>query len=675
MSLQTYQVLLIEHDADFVHYLRPMLGQTTAAAFDVSEAATLSEGTRRLLELRPDVVIIDLAIPDGAGLQNIPLLQHLNPAIPVLVLGRVDDETLALEIKHAGAADYLIKTQLTPPFLSRAIIYAIERHQHENDLIAAELKFHSIFEHIVEGVFQTSPDGHYLLANAALARIYGYDSAEDLTTSVTDIARKLYVQEGRRAEFIRIMQEHDTVTDFQSQIYRKNGEIIWITENVRAARNPGGQLLHYEGTVEDITASRIVAERLRDSEHLYHSLVENLPQNIFRKDLDGRFTFANQRFCQTVGLPLEKILDRTDADLFPADLAAKYQADDRRVLQVGEPIEAVETHRSPGGETIYVQVIKTPLRDAARTVTGLQGIFWDITAKKRAEEQLQAANAALDRHRSELESKNQELQKDLRLACEFQQNLLPQLYPSFPSAAPAAASRVRFHHRYLPNEAVGGDFFTVLPLSDDEAGVFLCDVMGHGVRAALVTAMISGLVEQLKPLATDPGKFMTLLNRDLCAMLRNSGSPILTTAFYLVADLKTGTIRFANAGHPRPFLLRRNASQITLMANQDGKGRAALGLSARTTYPATEIIVAADDAVLLFTDGLFEVEDPSHTLYSVEALQEAARKAMAFRGGELIDAVLQEVQRFTLGCGFSDDVCVLAMEIVGLNPATNPPAA
>ena len=672
MSPPIYQVLIIEHDADFVQYLRPMLGQTKAAAFEVSEAATLSEGTRRLLELRPDVVLVDLAIPDGAGLQNIPLLQFLNPTIPVLVLGKVDDETLALEVKHAGAADYLIKTQLTPPFLGRAIIYAIERHQHENELIAAEQKFHGIFEHIVEGVFQTSPDGHFLLANAALARIYGYASPEELAASVTDIARKLYVEEGRRAEFIRLMQEHDTVTDFQSQIYRKDGGIIWITENVRAARNPGGQLLYYEGTVEDITASKVVAERLRDSEHLYHSLVENLPQNIFRKDLAGRFTFANQRLCQTVGLPLEKILGRTDAELFPADLAAKYRADDRRVLEDGEPIEAVESHPKPGGETRYVQVVKTPLRDAAKTISGLQGIFWDITAKKRAEEQLQAANAELDRHRRELESQNEELQKDLRLACEFQQNLLPQLYPSFPAAAAATASRVRFHHRYLPNEAVGGDYFTVLPLSDDEAGVFLCDVMGHGVRAALVTAMISGLVEQLKPLATDPGKFMTLLNRDLCAMLRNSGSPILTTAFYLVADLKTGTIRFANAGHPRPFLLRRNASQITLMTNCDGKGRAALGLSARTTYPATEITAAADDAVLLFTDGLFEVEDPNHTLYTVEELQEAARKAMVFHGADLIDAVLQEVQRFTLGCGFSDDVCMLAMEIAELNPPPQP---
>ncbi len=671
MNPPTYQVLLLEHDAEFVRYLRPMLGQTKAAAFDVSEAATVAEGLHHLVALRPDVVILDLAIPDGAGLPNIGLLQSLDATVPILVFGKTDDETLALEVKHAGAADYLIKTQLTPPFLSRAIIYAIERHQHENQLIAAEQKYHGFFDHLVEGVFQTSLDGHYLMANNALARIYGYDSAEELTASVTDIARKLYVEEGRRAEFIRLMQEHDTVVDFQSRIHRKNGDIIWITENVRAIRDAAGQLRFYEGTVEDISAQKLTAEKLRDSEHLYHSLVENLPQNIFRKDLAGRFTFANQRFCQTVGIPLEKILDRTDAELFSAEMAAKYRADDRHVLETGAPLETVETHPLNPGETLYVQVVKTALRDASQKIIGLQGIFWDITAKRRAETQLQDANTTLDRQRGVLKAQNDELQKDLRMACEFQQNLLPQEYPCFPAANPPAASLLRFHHRYLPNESVGGDFFTVLPLSDNEAGVFICDVMGHGVRAALLSAMISGLLEELKPAAGDPGKFLTQLNRGLCAMLKNLGSPILTTAFYLVADLRTGSLRFANAGHPKPFLLRRDSGQVTPMANKDGRGRPALGFSSRTSYPTSEITTAAGDAVLLFTDGLFEVEDPSHTLYSIEELQTAVQNSLQQRGSALLDAILQAVQRFTLGRGFDDDVCALTMEITGLN---KPPA-
>src|SRR5262249_11360114 len=148
----------------------------------------------------------------------------------------------------------------------------------------------------------------------------------------TDIGSRLYVQTGRREEFIRVMQENDTLTGFESQIYRRDGSVIWISENCRAIRDKQGRLLYYEGTVEDITQRRHAEENLRNSEALYHSLVETLPQNIFRKDLEGRFTFANQQFCKTLGRKLEEIVGKTDFDFFPPELAEKYQRDDRRIF-------------------------------------------------------------------------------------------------------------------------------------------------------------------------------------------------------------------------------------------------------------------------------------------------------------------------------------------------------
>src|SRR6267142_1319023 len=242
-----------------------------------------------------------LTVPDGAGLANVSLIKAEAPKLPVIVAGDLDNEMVAVEAVHAGAQDYLVKHQLTPGWLERSIRYAIERHRMDMALLAAEEKYHSVFDHLVEGIFQTTPAGHYLMANAALARIYGYNTTEELMSSLTDISRSLYVQEGRRAEFIRAMQEHDTITGFESQVYRKDGSVIWISENCRAVRDTDGHLLYYEGTVEDITQRRQAEENLRNSETLYHSLVETLPQNILRKDLEGRFTFVNQRFCHTVG--------------------------------------------------------------------------------------------------------------------------------------------------------------------------------------------------------------------------------------------------------------------------------------------------------------------------------------------------------------------------------------
>jgi PAS domain S-box-containing protein len=135
---------------------------------------------------------------------------------------------------------------------------------------------------------------------------------------------------------------------------------------------------------------------LRDSEALYHSLVETLPLSIFRKDREGRFTFGNQRFCETLNRGLDEIRDRTDFDFYPRALAEKYRRDDHTVLETGRVLEATEEHRQPEGEMLYVHVLKAPVRDARGAVVGTQAIFWDVTAQHLAEAALQRAKDAAE---------------------------------------------------------------------------------------------------------------------------------------------------------------------------------------------------------------------------------------------------------------------------------------
>lgn len=131
-----------------------------------------------------------------------------------------------------------------------------ERKRVEVALRTAEGKYRSIFENSVEGIFQTTADGHYLVANPTLAKMYGYDSVEELQSGMTDIGRTLYVEPQRRAEFQRLIARDGTVHRFESQVYRKDGSIIWISEDARAARDEKGMLLYYEGTVQEITARK-----------------------------------------------------------------------------------------------------------------------------------------------------------------------------------------------------------------------------------------------------------------------------------------------------------------------------------------------------------------------------------------------------------------------------------
>ncbi len=128
-----------------------------------------------------------------------------------------------------------------------------ERKRVEAALRTAEEQYRGIFENAVEGIFQTTADGCYLVANPTLARMYGYDSVADLQASVTDISKRLYVNPQRRAEFQRLIAQAGEVHRFESEIYRKDGSVIWISEHARAAYDPAGTLLYYEGTVQDIT--------------------------------------------------------------------------------------------------------------------------------------------------------------------------------------------------------------------------------------------------------------------------------------------------------------------------------------------------------------------------------------------------------------------------------------
>jgi sigma-B regulation protein RsbU (phosphoserine phosphatase) len=603
----TIDLLLIDASPSGEASWQPLLEPGARETFRAQYARSIDQALAALAQTPFDAAVFDLELSDSD--HEIMRLRACAPDLPIVLLAHREREEEARSLLDSvGAQDYLLREDLSRPLLCRSIRYSTDKQRAKNAIAIAEEKFRSLFENTVEGIFQTTSKGCYINANSALARIYGYDSPAELKTRLTNIAQELYVERSRRDEFIRLMEEHDVVTNFESRIYRKDGTIIWISENVRAVRDGRGQLLYYEGTVEDITEKKLAEQKIRDSETLYHSLVENLPQNIFRKDLNERFTFANTRFCQTLGKPLEEILGKTDFDFYPPELAAKYQRDDQLIMETGKMFETIEENQPPGGDKIYVQVVKTPLYSAGGEIIGLQCIFWDITEKRRAEEKVRKTTLELAQSREELRAKNQQMEEDLRMARDIQEAMIPSAYPCFPRTSTPETSSFRFQHVYIPTGQVGGDFFNILPLSDTKVGLFICDVMGHGVRSALVTAILRALVEELTRLASDPGQLLTQINRDLRAILHQQGSPLYTTAFYLVADLETKQITYANAGHPKPILLRRDSGEAEFLRNNDAKSHPALGLFPNASYPSSSCTLHENDVVLLFTDGAYDVE-------------------------------------------------------------------
>ncbi|MNR77870.1 Cyclic di-GMP phosphodiesterase Gmr [compost metagenome] len=239
-----------------------------------------------------------------------------------------------------------------------------ERKQADEALREAERRYRSIFENAIEGIYQSTPNNGYLAVNPALARMYGYDSPQELISTLRDIDHQVYVDPQRRQEFKRLMSKHGVVTSFESRVYRRNGEVIWISENARSVYNADGTLLFFEGTVEAITERKLHEAEIQFQ--ATHDALTGLPNRtllydrmqqavlhsarygnltaIAFLDLD-QFKFINDSLGHQVGDELLKITaERLISCLRDSDTVARQGGDEFVLLLTDQPNEEAITH-------------------------------------------------------------------------------------------------------------------------------------------------------------------------------------------------------------------------------------------------------------------------------------------------------------------------------------------
>jgi phosphoserine phosphatase RsbU/P len=317
-------------------------------------------------------------------------------------------------------------------------------------------------------------------------------------------------------------------------------------------------------------------------------------------------------------------------------------------------------------ETLATEAIRAGAQDyLVKSEVGVQPLLRAIRyaiERKRLEEKL-------TRTTEELRAKNADMEADLSMARELQQAFLSRQKRIFPEVKNESEGNLRFHYRYQPTAALAGDFFDVIPLSDTKAGVLIADVMGHGVRAALVTAIVRGLVEELTPAASDPGRFLSEINHGLTAILHNTEWPIPVSAFYLVADIATGQMLFANAAHPNPLCLHRDSGIVEHMPQtKNGHSGPILGVVEDASYSTGECRIAPLDLFMLYTDGLYEAENSADERFGHNRLMTAATGRIGQPAPQLFDGLLADVRQFTGNDEFADDICMVGMEIMRVGP-------
>jgi PAS domain S-box-containing protein len=337
METKCLRILAVDDNPDNLTVLKGVLADT----FPGAAVATALNGPAALTQARaedPDVILLDIVMPEMDGFQVCRKLkddEHLRN-IPVVFLTALrsngNGETHIKALEAGGDA-----------FLSKPID-------------AAELTAQ-------------------IRAMARIKEANGQERREKerLAALVAERTREL------ERELAERRQAEEQLRLANEELELRKASILDLLEDLKA----------------EIEVHKQSEKALRNSEALYQSLVENIPQCILRKDRAGRFVFCSRNFCQLSGFSSEQLLGKTDADVYPPEPARKYREDDQRVMDTGQSLELVEENVTGQGRR-FMQVIKSPVRDAEGQVVGVQSIFWDITERKRAEEGIQRSEAELE---------------------------------------------------------------------------------------------------------------------------------------------------------------------------------------------------------------------------------------------------------------------------------------
>lgn len=501
------------------------------------------------------------------------------------------------------------------------------RRSAEEALNAVEQRFRLVFDQNLAGIIISTRGGRVIQCNPALARMLGYSSPAEVEQQR---ASDFYFDPADRDALVSQLVEQGSMTSREICMRTRDGRKIWILANISVAtcaEVSDDSILF--GTAIDITERRLAEQALRDSEAIYSSLVEYIPFAMFRKDLDGRFIFANKRFCDSLARSPDQIIGKTDYDLYPAELADKNRKDDLRVLSSGEVFETTEVDVTLSGERTCMSVVKTPVYSANRKIIGVQGLFWDTTERKWVEDQ----------------------KVQLQIARVIQQKLLPITAPQLKGFDIGGSSR--------PADATGGDYFDYITMADNSLGIAIADVSGHGFGPALVAAATHACLRTLAGLRRGVGIAQMLSAANSLLFEDTAGEPYVTLIFAHL-DPQTRTLTYSNAGHPPGYILDAEGSIKHLLESTS----TFLGIFPEADFEmGNPIHLETGDIVILCTDGVLEAMAPDGAIFGKDRLLDAVCANRHQNAQAIVDAICQSARDFYQHEPQRDDITAVVIKV------------
>ncbi len=516
-----------------------------------------------------------------------------------------------------------------------------------------------LLESVPVSVYLKDRESRFLRVNGATVERLGLSSAEEVIGKTDhDFFGSEQAAEVREDE-LRMMETLERRENTMTQEQWEDGHESWVmvtkipwvgvdgeVKGIFGVTNDVSELIQIQNDLAEDTVQLAGANKeIEEERHRLRLLIDSIPMLVYFKDLESRFMIVNQGMADFLGLdsPAEAV-GKHNRDFFADDFDEEAECDEKQAMETGKPVPTkLEKIAWKDGHAMWSMTSKFPWYDQSGELVGTFGVSGDVTELVETRDQLAQVAVILGR-------KNEVMKEELQLAREVQQAAIPKSLPVFKGGEYEAI----FRHCYEPATELAGDFFEVIPLGNDQAGFLVCDVMGHGVRAALVVSMLRGLMEKGNELRNEPGQFLGGLNEGLCHLLERTGLTMFATAIYGVVDLGSKRLRLACAGHPTPLV--RSESGVKELVFPKGAKGPALGLKAGAEYGEVELSFGECSAIWCFTDGIYEVEDKDGQEFG------AAGMVAHLREGDL-RSLIERSRSYSADGAFDDDVCVLELEL------------
>ncbi len=263
-----------------------------------------------------------------------------------------------------------------------------ERKKAEEELVAVQKKIQAIFDNSADGIYQSTVEGKFIMANPALAKIFGYSSVGELLSSVNNIGIEIYVDPSDRERMLNQLLKQDHIENFEAAMLTKKNEIVWINESTRVVRNDKGAILYFEGTLKDVTERKKAETALHNSEERYRQIVETAQEGIWVLDENNYTIFVNKRMCEMLGYSREEMMGRQNYDFKDEEGKEKaMKGIERRKKGITETAKFI----TKSGMAVWTTVSTNPILDEEGKYIGALGMFTDITERRKADRALVAA--------------------------------------------------------------------------------------------------------------------------------------------------------------------------------------------------------------------------------------------------------------------------------------------